>query len=365
MRGFAIGSVFLFHSLGSAFGRFHLPWNGNFPTVYPFNSFLFFSPLSLGFLGVPIFFVVSGFCIHLSYVSNRQDGWGHFFKKRFTRIYPAYLLAVVLFFATPLKMYPISENTKWFDLLCHVFMVHNLNSETCFKINPSFWSIAIEMQLYLLYPLLFSLVKIQGWRRTLIQVGLIEIFFRLFLPMISNNYQIEVPQFFHMSPFSFWFSWSIGAYISDCWIHKRVNKFCKLKLKWFLFLTLATACFRPLSVLTFTLAALSTGVFLSHYLKTGIQKSKIIEMMGRHLMFLGTVSYSFYLFHQPVVHLSYRISKVVFPNLFFPSAVMFMMMLFWYPVILACSYCVYKWIEVPFSKMKATVPSGVQILKSF
>jgi peptidoglycan/LPS O-acetylase OafA/YrhL len=47
-------------------------------------------------LGVPIFFVVSGFCIHVSFQQQSRE-WGGFFLRRFFRLYPAYLAAVLLF----------------------------------------------------------------------------------------------------------------------------------------------------------------------------------------------------------------------------------------------------------------------------
>jgi peptidoglycan/LPS O-acetylase OafA/YrhL len=51
----------------------------------------------LGWVGVPIFFTVSGFCIHLSYQRSRENGFKRFFTRRFFRIYPPYLLAVLFF----------------------------------------------------------------------------------------------------------------------------------------------------------------------------------------------------------------------------------------------------------------------------
>jgi peptidoglycan/LPS O-acetylase OafA/YrhL len=51
-------------------------------------------PFSLGGLGVAIFFAVSGFCIHLSHLHNRNKGWSFFIYRRFFRIYPACIAAL-------------------------------------------------------------------------------------------------------------------------------------------------------------------------------------------------------------------------------------------------------------------------------
>jgi peptidoglycan/LPS O-acetylase OafA/YrhL len=89
MRGFAILCVFAFHSLSAAFGRDTLPWGAWFRDFTVPRSFLLLVPATFGWIGVPIFFVISGFCIHLSF--SRQPQWPLFFWRRFFRIYPTYL----------------------------------------------------------------------------------------------------------------------------------------------------------------------------------------------------------------------------------------------------------------------------------
>src|SRR5437899_2401642 len=90
-RGIAIISVLFFHTLGVMFGYDMLPWNGwlrDFSSDQ--DSFLNFLPFSFGQAGVAIFFVVSGFCIHISFQQQGQK-WSGFFIRRFSRIYPAFL----------------------------------------------------------------------------------------------------------------------------------------------------------------------------------------------------------------------------------------------------------------------------------
>src|SRR5579863_4992242 len=90
VRGIAILSVFLFHAVAAAYGYSMLSWNGWFRNFDVPKSFLALLPLNIGWIGVPIFFVVSGFCIHVSF---QQQGceWRSFFIRRFFRIYPAYI----------------------------------------------------------------------------------------------------------------------------------------------------------------------------------------------------------------------------------------------------------------------------------
>src|SRR5947209_14137043 len=75
-RGIAVVAVFLFHSLGTACGRNQLPWANWIADFDVSRTFLVLLPFSLGWSGVAIFFVVSGFCIHLNF--RRKPDWRDF-----------------------------------------------------------------------------------------------------------------------------------------------------------------------------------------------------------------------------------------------------------------------------------------------
>jgi len=90
IRGVAIIAVFLFHVLRVVTGLSTLPWGTWHSDFEVSKSFLFLLPFSLGWAGVSIFFVVSGFCIHLSFKQHPE--FGAFFLRRFFRIYPPYFL---------------------------------------------------------------------------------------------------------------------------------------------------------------------------------------------------------------------------------------------------------------------------------
>lgn len=75
IRGVAILGVFLFHALGMAFGFDQLPWKGFYRDFDTWRTFLPLYPLTYGSAGVSVFFVVSGFCIHLSFATSSNQGW--------------------------------------------------------------------------------------------------------------------------------------------------------------------------------------------------------------------------------------------------------------------------------------------------
>ena len=161
VRGIAILAVFLVHALGFACGRDELPWGPWFREISVSKSFLLLLPFSFGWSGVAIFFVVSGFCIHLSF--KRKPDWSVFFVRRFFRIYPPYVLAVILFaLVVPWTRIGFSFSGA-VQFLSHLALIHNSDNSTFFGLSPAFWSIAV--QLYLLYPILVALVSRLGWNR--------------------------------------------------------------------------------------------------------------------------------------------------------------------------------------------------------
>jgi peptidoglycan/LPS O-acetylase OafA/YrhL len=129
---------------------------------------IFISPYSYGFAGVQFFLLISGFLIHLSFLNSRKGfSVKVSFWKRFWRIYPPYLFVLlffVLFFDSAQSLFDL-QGIK--NIVYHLLLIHNLDSTTIFQYNSSFWSLALEVQLYLLYPLVLILREKIGMKNIL------------------------------------------------------------------------------------------------------------------------------------------------------------------------------------------------------
>ena len=160
LRGVAIIAVFSYHCFGFTFGMDRLKFDGmwlDFESA-PTKLFYVFYPLTFGWIGVSLFFFTSGFCIHLSFLNNSNFSVLKFYRRRFWRIYPPYILAVIAF--SILSHIDITSFNGAVQLLSHIFLVHNLLPLSFYSgINPSFWSIGTEAQLYLMYLLMLYLRK--------------------------------------------------------------------------------------------------------------------------------------------------------------------------------------------------------------
>lgn len=344
LRGVAILSVFLYHTLGPSFGFDQLPWAGNFRDIHQHLDFLFVYPLSYGHLGVSVFFVISGYCIHLSHSKNNIGGWPAFFIRRFFRIYPAYLFALGLFlFLSPWTCL-VDRPNMLEQLTANVFAVQNLWEHLRWGINPSFWSIAAEIQLYMLYPLLMILVRRLGWDRSLLLVAGLELLLRILPLLLTLLNAGTVPYMVRSSALGYWGSWTIGAYLAQHHQRGRGALFNRMRFDVFVILVVLSALLKPTSVLTFPLCAMTTAIVMDRF-HTGRWKLPTTGKLSgawRLLCNLGVVSYSFYLFHQPILVWT---GRELFRSI--PSLLELLCLAMFFPLVLGIAYAGYRLLEQP------------------
>lgn len=163
-------------------------------------AFFYESPFWLnwvfnGELGVDVFFVISGFLISsilmTEYRNSGNIRFGRFYQRRFMRLMPAYLLAMVLGLAAlPNKEY------VWTNLL----YINNLfPASTHFM--PWTWSLAIEEQFYFLFPLL--LLWVMRRRSPLFLLGMAVAAFAVSLLvryLVIRHYQLSLPLCWYEKP---------------------------------------------------------------------------------------------------------------------------------------------------------------------
>jgi peptidoglycan/LPS O-acetylase OafA/YrhL len=140
LRGFSALLVVFYHVLA------HRPWP-NFDTTGVGKL-----PM-LGWVGVDIFLVISGFVIGKTAMDGSRSGkpWRqHYFDRRLRRIAPLYIatIALWLFLVNPQLL-----RYGWMSVVhiaAHLGFVHNIWHETHGSINPPNWSVGLEMQFYVL-----------------------------------------------------------------------------------------------------------------------------------------------------------------------------------------------------------------------
>jgi peptidoglycan/LPS O-acetylase OafA/YrhL len=275
LRAVAILLVFGFHYVGTWAGASGLSAATAARATHSSLDSFVYKVSTLGLSGVPLFFVISGFCIHFSVLRRRQAFQaGDFYWRRFLRIYPAYFAALAVFsFLGAFKILN-SLNLKMF--LAHLFLVHNLfNHQILYSINAAFWSLAVECQFYLLYPLVLMMAHKWGLKACLLWTLPLCLFEQIFSS-----------------------TWILGSCLAEAYVQRE--RFFRPRILWLvasLALFIVGRSFPFIFEFRFFLDALFCAVLLEIYLAS----RRPLNRFERLLVPIGLISYSIYLWHQPLI----------------------------------------------------------------
>lgn len=191
LRGAAALGVFVFHVAGVAgFPKRTLP-----PFSIAGRTFAsLLSPLSLGASGVSLFFVLSGLCLALQQLRAGRDRLpagetGKYFRSRASRIVPAYWVAVLVSAAVTLWTGAVPARDVGIDTALHLFFLHGFDRTAFLSLNSALWSMATEVQFYLLFPWLFALHGRLGGARFVAVTGIFNLAYRVavaFVPFVDG-----------------------------------------------------------------------------------------------------------------------------------------------------------------------------------
>jgi peptidoglycan/LPS O-acetylase OafA/YrhL len=210
MRGGAALAVVTYHALGVAKQTAFSGWQAWLPQV---TSYI----VHFAFAGIYLFFVISGFCIHLFWAKARAAGIDEpkisffpFWKRRVRRLYPPYFAALAIYLCYLAYKTPVHVTSFYlWDVLLHVFMLHNIDLRTTYTINGAFWTLAIEEQLYLAYFLLLFLRIRYGWARTLLITFSARVVWVIMAHVLSATMSVHIPV--TEAAATNWFIWALGA----------------------------------------------------------------------------------------------------------------------------------------------------------
>lgn len=321
LRGCAALAVVTDHAFKhGAFRAINIPW---FDATH--------AVVNYGVLGVPLFFVISGFCIHLPWARRKAAGDAPridvraFWTRRLHRLYPPYfaalclsILAVVVAWQLGLQIatlapYPDPQG-RWIvvDFLLHATMLHGFSPAFDQAAgNPPFWTLAREEYLYLLY---FAVLSWRGRWGMLAGLGgvlaislVLPTLTSLLIPRLGLSAAWETRLWhafnFETSAVALWIQWCLGMVAVEAYFGLlRIPAWCR-KLP-FVVLWGAAALlserlgWRPLTPLLwgmtfFTLLNACVGA-------EAAGRWPLARPVG-WLQALGLFSYSIYLVHSPVI----------------------------------------------------------------
>jgi len=290
-----------------------------------------------GLLGVPLFFVLSGFCIHFAYLRRGKPLEAKaFYWHRFLRLYPAYFVAAVIYAALvawlPYKLLSYKYE-NFYQLPVHLLLIHNLNKSTFMGINGAFWSLGVEFQFYLLYPLLLLMRKKWDLRVCLAISLVINVLLQIYFSV--TRHVIDAPVSLEWSfPLVTWCNWIMGACLAEAYVEKR-----RLFSQWWLMLVIAAGMFvysqmfKSLHVQTYLCASTLCAVIMDRY----VSITRPLIWIERLIVPVGLISYSIYLWHMPIVLLTGKLAVyMAWPNttlavlgIYLPIVLLFLIPISW------------------------------------
>ena len=141
--------------------------------------------------GVRLFFIISGFVLGLGFARQhlqcgKNVNLKKYFLRRVTRLEPPYIFNLVVCAVTAFVYYHQALSTMLPHLLASIFYLHNIAYRTPSLINGVTWSLEVEIQFYILAPLISLLFRISGvWLRRSVfllmiaLIGLLQMEFRV------------------------------------------------------------------------------------------------------------------------------------------------------------------------------------------
>lgn len=334
LRGFAALLVVIHHTGGYVKRYFE-------PTV------LFEDKFSIGFAGVDLFFVISGFIIHFTskkYIDNPTK-LKEYLQKRFTRVYPIYwIITTILFLSSWLIVQILNKNIfsigypNTFIAYIQTYLLFPLH----FAINPVTWTLSYELFFYLCFALI--IISKRLW---IIPVIILAISFYNIFINIPEIVEVELNYYnFVFSGYNFEFM--LGFLIFQFYEKIKISNTISIILIMIAVIIIALFGYSIgdydsyKRVLTF---GIPSGLILLSLLN--LEQNKAISF-PKFTLILGDASYTLYLIHFPIMLLMNKIPQILGYNITEYQEI-------WYSYfiiisIVISSIYVHKWIEIPIAK---------------
>ena len=299
-------------------GWFHI-WQQSWwsPTLrLPWETVSLDFLLRSGYLWVDGLLLLSGFLLYLPYTQagSRLPAVGAFYKRRLIRIFPSYLLCVLpMFVMACMGNAYASPSEAIGDLAAHLTFTHTLFPFSYYRspINGALWTLAVEMQFYLLFPFLARAYKKAPAITYFCMTGL-AFAFRLYAMRLEDStmYYNQLPAFLDVYANGFAAASAFAA------LRKKLGADMDGKIK-LLFTALAVVCLCELMQIARGQAAASgagyegirQGQMLRRYPLSAALACLMVclafsapwvrFLLGNKLMhFLSLISFQFYIYHQ-------------------------------------------------------------------
>lgn len=327
-RGIAILLVMLFH----AFSR----W----PELVPYtNEYAEFPLFQFGFLGVQLFFILSGFVILMTL--EKCTNFKEFIYHRWLRLFPAMLIcSLIIYFSADYFFERPNGDPSVKDLIPGLTFIDPYYLSKLIgvvnNLEDAFWSLYVEFKFYVISALLYFLI---GSKKLVVSLFVLFIlwFFLTQLQQHTDNrliyYSLSLTNHLSLKYFG-WFAAGASFYLYT----KHDDK------QWFWYgVVICILSSLAAAIVSHSVEVLVAILIISLFFSASLISVNIQQFLSnKFLLFLGYVSYPLYLLHENMM-----ISFVIKFNDLLPQKLSFLLPVFAITIIASIAYVIAKYIEKP------------------
>ncbi|EEL36751.1 O-acetyl transferase [Bacillus cereus Rock3-29] len=306
-----------------------------------------FSPLRFLWAGgeaVIVFYVLSGFVLSMALYHSKTNYWGYLIK-RFVRIYIPYYFWIIITFALFILFspYEVAGLRDWFydrwqgsitkiDIINHIVLLNNFFTE---NYNPVIWSLAQEMRISIVFPLLFLLFYKLSWKKTILialSFSLISVFLNMLHIGKAEGFYNGYADTLHFTSM-FMVGMLLFKYQEKLiYLYQNMKKYKKgfliaLGIILYLYSILIYGFFRNDTTFLFKDWGVVMGV--SIFIIMAMSNLKIKAFLNKSVfVYLGEISYSIYLCHFPIMMVLFKLLYTKIPIFFLLTLCIIMSLLF-------------------------------------
>jgi|AntRauTorcE11897_2_1112592.scaffolds.fasta_scaffold01156_2 peptidoglycan/LPS O-acetylase OafA/YrhL len=318
-----------------------------------------------GWLGVDLFFILSGFLIAHSFSNNIKGHVKKFYKNRALRILPAYYFVLGLILLGVFPFYTVPQDGLLRQVFLHAIFMQDYTGA---GINVVYWSLGVEIKFYLIAPLFLYFLNKWAKKEHWYKGHILLLILTALGPLARavSWYIYGAPEdytalfFTYRSPLHC----CLDALMVGVWGHFLYRQFKdkpSFRILWMIqilsltgllsylgsHVLLESTSFWEIILQPLFISMAMAGLAVSGLLLyTGLKKNSPIQIGAR-------ISYSLYLVHWPLIPLSLMLPKyfnLPAPHLSFLSFGVSAAFLWGSSIALA--FLIYKYIERPFLKLK-------------
>jgi len=331
-RGIAILLVLLYH----AFSR----WTELVPYG---NDFADFPLFRFGYLGVELFFLISGFVILMTL--EKFNSFTEFMYHRWLRLFPAMLICSLFVFFTAQYFIerpngiPLARDLIPGMSFIDPYLLGKLSGEDFNNIENSFWSLYIEFKFYIIAAIFYSFLGSKNLVVALFLCFITYFVFKEIKPLTDHKAVYYISAISNYLGFKYfgWFAAGASYYL----FVKEDNKI------WFIFG--AIICLISSIVLAVEAKSFSTFIaiaIISIFFSTSLISNKLQQLISnRFLLAFGFVSYPLYLLHENMM-----IAIIIKTQNILPSNLSIILPFLAISLIFMVAYFIAKKVERPLKK---------------